>query len=108
MDSVEDRVDFGTLDLVPDPVSQQRVARLSLEFHDTLLGVTRDLDAGYAFLVDDFVNKGTIFGGEVIEAHDIDFVYNEDGRFVGEEGLDRKSTRLNSSHLRTSRMPSSA
>ena len=30
------------------------------------------------------------------------------GRLVGELALDRKSTRLNSSHLRLSRMPSSA
>ena len=89
VDSVEDRVDLSSLDLVSNPVSQQRVARLGLEFHDTLLGVTRDLDAGYAFLVDDLVYKSTIFGGEVIEAHDIYFVDNKDGRFVGKEGFDR-------------------
>ena len=30
------------------------------------------------------------------------------GRALNERGIDRKSTRLNSSHVRTSRMPSSA
>ena len=89
MDSVEDRVDFGTLDLVPNPVSQQHVARLSLELHDALLGITRDLDAGHALLVNDLIDESTIFRRQVVEAHDIDFVDDEDGRFVGEEGFNR-------------------
>jgi len=89
VDSVEDRINFSSLDLVPDPVSQQCVARLGLEFHDAFLGITRDLDAGHTFLVDHLIDESTIFRGEVVEAHDIDLVDNEDGRFVGEEGFDR-------------------
>ena len=71
MDSVEDGIYFGSLGLVPNPVSQQGVARVGLGLHDALLGITRDLDVGYPVHVDDFINKSAIFGGEVIKAHDI-------------------------------------
>jgi len=89
MDSVDDRIDFGSLDFVSNPVSQQRVARLGLELHDTLLGIARDLDADHAFLVNDLIDKGTAFGGEVVKTHDIGFVDGKDRRFIGKEGFDR-------------------
>ena len=40
--------------------------------------------------------------------HDAQFVFPNDGKTFGVDSTDRKSSRLNSSHLRTSRMPSSA
>ena len=36
------------------------------------------------------------------------YMADADGKLTGRPGVDRKSTRLNSSHLRLSRMPSSA
>ena len=39
--------------------------------------------------------------------HDLDLVIKQ-GERLGLVGLDRKSTRLNSSHIQKSRMPSSA
>ena len=89
VDSVDDRVDFGSLDFVSNPVSQQRIARLGLELHNTLIGITRDLDTDHALFVDDFIDKNTILGGEVVKTHNVDLVDDEDRGFIGKEGFDR-------------------
>jgi hypothetical protein len=89
VDSVDDRVDFRPLDFVSNPMSQQSIAGLGFELHDTLFGITRNLDADHALLVDDLVDENTVLGREVVKAHDIDFVDDEDDGFVGKEGFDR-------------------
>lgn len=40
------------------------------------------------FGIDDLVNHGAVLGREVVQACDINFVDDEDGGFVREEGLD--------------------
>ena len=46
------------------------------------------------------------YGGATIEADQV--IYDQKTKRLRAEGKDRKSTRLNSSHLKLSRMPSSA
>ena len=47
------------------------------------------MDADHSFLVDDLIDKSTVFGGEIVKTHDIDLIDDEDGGFVGEEWFDR-------------------
>ena len=67
MEAVEDRVDLVALELRVDAVLEQRVACGRLEGHDTVVGVTGDLDVAHAFRVDDLVDHGAALGREVVE-----------------------------------------
>ena len=62
-------------------------------------------------LCEDDANLGMVLKN-YLELNDYDVTLERDGRLglaaFQREKLDRKSTRLNSSHLRLSRMPSSA
>ena len=47
------------------------------------------MDAFDVLDVDDFLDKGAIFGCKILKTSHVDFVDDKDGGFVGEEGLDR-------------------
>ena len=55
-------------------------------------------------LLNAFYN-GTDYNGSVPTMADVSSFYN---KIISDSGIDRKSTRLNSSHIPLSRMPSSA
>ena len=53
-------------------------------------------------------NRGLIFGGIILSALLAFEVFNFSSTSFALQDIDRKSTRLNSSHIQKSRMPSSA
>ena len=76
---------------------------------DTSSGDSSDED--YAHLIEDYSHlappaEGELLRGRVVKIHSSDIIVDVGLKLEGM--VDRKSTRLNSSHPRLSRMPSSA
>lgn len=81
-------IDLATLHLRVDAVRKESITRLGFEVHDTLIGVARDFDALNVGGGNDLVDECSVLRGEIGETCDVDFVDDEDGGFVGEEGFD--------------------
>ena len=89
MQSVKDRVDLVSLKLGFNSMFKEGIASLVLEVHDTLVGVTRSFDISDVLSIDDFVNEGSVFGGKIGKAGNINFVENKNSRFVSKKWFDR-------------------
>lgn len=70
-------------------MSEESVAGGVANVHDSLLGHARELEKRDAVVGEDRVEHGLARGVEVLGAHDIDLVDDDEGGLVGKEGLDR-------------------
>lgn len=84
---VGNRLDLRAFELVLDTVRKQRIASGCLDVHDTFLGVARRLDH-LDTVCANLSEECLVLGGEVLWAHDVDFVDDDEGGFAGEEGFD--------------------
>jgi hypothetical protein len=75
--------------LLLDSVSEQSVTRLVSDVDDTLLGVSRGLNAGHFGKVDNLVHERSGLGGEFVQSQDVDLVDDQNDGLVVEQGLDR-------------------
>lgn len=88
-DTVGDVLDAAGLLLALDAVREERVARRVAHAHDALLGHARERQELDVVLGEDGVEHGLARRVEVLGADDVDLVDDDEGRLVGEQGLDR-------------------
>ena len=88
VDSVDDSVDFASLELGVDAMGEESIASFVFEFHDTLFRVTRHLDVLHVFRVDDLLYECSVFWCEVFETHNVNFVDDKHHRFTGKKWFD--------------------
>jgi len=69
-------------------MGKERLASFIFYVHDAFLGVAGGLYTDHAFRVDDFLHEFARVGVDVFEAHDVDFVNDEEGGFPTKERFD--------------------
>lgn len=69
-------------------MSEESVAGSIANVHDSLLGNARELEERDAVVSEDGIEHRLAGGVEVLGAHDIDLVDDDEGGLVGEKGLD--------------------
>jgi len=85
---VSDSINFVAFELVVDSKCEKSITGFILEFHHTFLGVAGDLSGEDTFRIDDLLHENTIFGREVFETCDVNFIDDKHDRFATKEGLD--------------------
>lgn len=88
VDLVGDRVDPGSLELSLDSVSEKSIASGVSNVHDSLFRVARGLNHLNVRVGGDLGDESEVLGGEIGESGDVDFVDDEEGGLVSEEGFD--------------------